>query len=198
MRVEKPFSQSCENNRGPILSELVRVFARSRKVLEIGSGTGQHAVFMAPRLPHLSWQTSDLADNHPGINRWIDEYPSSNLLRPLTLDVCRQPPPGLEADAVFSANTCHILSWQNVENLFRVIDRLLSESGTLVIYGPFNYHGRYTSPSNEKFDAWLKQQAPHQGIRDFEKVNALAVAADFRLVEDNPMPSQNRLLVWQR
>ncbi len=194
----KPFSQACENNKAPILAELRRVFARRRQLLEVGSGSGQHAVYMAPRLPHLIWQTADLPENHPGINAWIDAYPAPNLRRPLALDVAKQPWPSLSVDAIFSANTCHILSWPNVKNLFAGIGRWLQPGGVLAIYGPFNYAGKFTSPSNEKFDAWLKRQQPHQGIRDVEKVQALAEGQGLWLVEDNPMPANNRLLVWRR
>ncbi len=194
----KPFSQACENNKAPILAELRRVFARSRQLLEIGSGSGQHAVYMAPKLPHLIWQTADLPENHSGINAWIDDFPAANLRRPLSLDVAQKPLPTLSVDAIFTANTCHILSWQNVQNLFAGIGQWLQPGGVLAIYGPFNYAGKFTAPSNEQFDAWLKRQQPHQGIRDVEKVQILAAEQGLRLVEDNPMPANNRLLVWQR
>ncbi len=196
----KPFSQACENNRGPILAVLQRVLAERRRVLEVGSGTGQHAVYFAPRLPHLVWQTADLEVNHPGINAWIDDCPAANLCRPLALNADQRPwsMNGYQPDALFTANTCHIMSWSSVEHLFAELGTLLEQDAVLAIYGPFNYQGNYTSESNARFDQWLKQMAPHQGIRDFEAVDRLAQQIGFMLVEDNPMPANNRLLVWHK
>ncbi|WP_461516295.1 DUF938 domain-containing protein [Porticoccus sp.] len=196
----KPFSQACENNREPILTVLQRVFADRRRVLEVGSGTGQHAVYFAPRMPHLVWQTADLPDNHPGINSWIDDCPANNLYRPLALNADQRPwsMNGYQPDALFTANTCHIMSWSSVEHLFAELGTLLEQDAVLAIYGPFNYQGNYTSESNARFDQWLKQMAPHQGIRDFEAVDRLAQQIGFMLVEDNPMPANNRLLVWHK
>lgn len=195
--VEKPFSQACENNKAPILGVLQRVFAPCRNILEIGSGTGQHAVWFAPRLPHLHWQTSDLAENHPGINAWIDEQSASNLARPIVLNVASGAWP-VAMDGVFSANTCHIMSWENVEKMFDGLGRHLARDGIVAIYGPFNYRGEFTSASNAQFDLWLKQRAPHQGIRDIAAIQRLAGRAGLELLEDNPMPANNRLLVWRK
>ncbi|WP_461482260.1 DUF938 domain-containing protein [Porticoccus sp.] len=200
MPVDKPFSQACENNCQPILAILQRVFADRRKVLEVGSGTGQHAVYFAPRLPQLVWQTADLEINHPGINAWIDQYPVDNLRRPLALNADRRPwgMGGYKPDALFTANTCHIMAWPSVQNLFAEVGVLLAPGAVLAIYGPFNYGGEFTSDSNARFDQWLKQIAPHQGIRDFEAVDRLAQQAGFTLSEDNAMPANNRLLVWKK
>lgn len=194
----KPFSQACENNKRPILTILQRVFADRQRVLEIGSGTGQHAVFFAEHLPHLVWQTSDLEDNHAGINAWLDEAALDNLRAPLEIDADRQPWPIDPVDAIFSANTLHIMSWQQVQRLFRGIAASTLPRAKVAIYGPFNYGGRFTSDSNRNFDAWLKEQAAHRGIRDFEAVSALADDQGFQLLEDNPMPANNRLLVWEK
>lgn len=200
MYPEKPFSQACENNRQPILDILQRALADRQQVLELGSGTGQHAVYFAPRLPHLTWQTTDLAVNHEGINAWIDEFPADNLRRPLLVNANQRPwqLDDYQPDALYTANTCHIMAWSSVENLFAELEILMPEDATLAIYGPFNYGGRFTSDSNARFDQWLKQQAPHQGIRDFEAVNRLAETAGFRLAEDNAMPANNRLLIWKK
>ena len=185
----KPFSEACERNRAPILAILKRVFKDRKKVLEIGSGTGQHAAYFAPELPHLVWQASDVAAHLPGIREWVS-YPA-----PIELDVDK-PWPKVDADAVYSANTCHILSWPQVERLFAGIGRLRPE--VFALYGPFNYHGRHTSESNARFDAMLRGRDPLSGIRDFEKINALAEAAGLTLQEDNAMPANNRLLVFQK
>lgn len=194
----KPFSQACLNNRDPILEILKRVFAHCRRVLEVGSGTGQHAVYFAEHLPHLCWQTSDLCENHEGINQWLAEFPRDNLLPPLELDVTCQPWPLAGVDGIFSANTAHIMPWEAVEKMFAAIPAVLQPGGVLALYGPFNYGGAYTSDSNRCFDQWLKTQAPYRAIRDFEKVDALARRAGLHLLEDNAMPANNRLLVWQR
>lgn len=195
--VEKPFSHACENNKAPILAVLQRVFAPCRNILEIGSGTGQHAVWFAPRLAHLHWQTSDLAEHHPGINAWIDEQPASNLARPIALNVVSSSWP-VVMDGVFSANTCHIMPWPTVVKMFDGLGRHLPRDGMVAIYGPFNYRGEFTSASNAQFDQWLRQRAPHQGIRDIAAIQRLAQLAGLEPLEDNPMPANNRLLVWRK
>ncbi len=195
---EKPFSQACENNQQAIFAILESVFSQAQQVLEIGSGTGQHASYFAPRLPQLIWQTSDQAEYHPGINAWIDESGGENLRRPLLLNVDMPQWPVAKVDAVFTANTCHIMGWASVVNMFHQLADVISVGGTLAIYGPFNYDGQFTSPSNANFDQWLKQRGAQQGIRDFEAVNTLANEAGMRLLEDKAMPANNRLLVWRK
>lgn len=194
--MEKPIAPSCEKNREPILEVLREHFADRRHVLEIGSGTGQHAIFFAEHLPHLRWQTSDRAENLPGITAWLQEAALPNTVLPLELDVTAAWPERRH-DAVFSANTLHIMPWSAVECLFARLPDVLVANARLVIYGPFNYGGQFSSDSNAAFDRWLKEKAPHQGIRDFEKVHALAQAAGLELLEDRAMPSNNRCLVWQ-
>jgi hypothetical protein len=194
----KPFSQACENNKAPILAVLERVFADTCQVLEIGSGTGQHAAHFAPRLPHLNWQTSDLAANHPGINAWIDDSPATNLARPLALDVMEDCWPAGPYDGFYSANTCHIMPWQGVVALFAGLDRCASGSAVLALYGPFKYGGAFTTPSNAAFDRHLREFAPHQGIRDIEAVVEVAASHGFALAEDNPLPANNQLVVFLR
>ncbi|MDB5763128.1 MAG: hypothetical protein JWQ21_2123 [Herminiimonas sp.] len=194
----RQFSAACERNREPILAVLQTVFADRRRVLEIGSGTGQHAVFFAARMPHLVWQTSDLPGNHPGIIAWQQEAQLSNVLPPLALDTGSSDWPQGTFDAVFSANTCHIMAWQEVRAMFAGIGRILQAGGVLCIYGPFNYNGAFTSVSNAQFDASLRAQAAHMGIRDFELMNRLAGDQGFVLEADNSMPANNRLLVWRR
>lgn len=195
--MNKPFSQACANNRQPILEVLRAAFGGVRRVLEIGSGTGQHAVYCAEHMPWLHWQTSDLPVHHPGINAWIDEYPGSNVARPVALDVSQTPWPveTQGVDAVFTANTCHIMPWSAVELLFW---HLPESCCRLAIYGPMKYRGDFTSDSNRQFDQWLKSCAAHQGIRDFEALDALAGAQGFRLLRDHDMPANNQLLLWAR
>lgn len=192
----KRTSDACERNREPILEVLRRVFADRRAVLEIGSGTGQHAVYFAPGLPHLSWQPSDVAENLPSIRAWREEAPAPRPLEPLELDVDR-PFPAVKVDAVFTANTLHIVSWPQVERMFAGIGGLLPAGGILAIYGAFKYGGRHTAPSNVEFDAWLRGRDPKSGQRDIEAVTALAKQHALVLEEDNAMPANNRLLVFR-
>jgi cyclopropane fatty-acyl-phospholipid synthase-like methyltransferase len=197
MHQAKPYSDACERNRGPILEVLRDHFADRRHVLEIGSGTGQHAVHFAAALPQLIWQTSDLEPGLPGIRLWLEESGLSNLPQPIALDVTGPWPP-VRFDAVFTANTLHIMSWPEVRALFAALPAVLTPDAVLAVYGPFNYDGRFSSDSNASFDAWLKQRSAQSGIRDFGAVDALARSIGFALVEDRAMPANNRTLVWQR
>ena len=195
---EKPFAESCEQNRAPILAVLREVFADHRHVLEIGSGTGQHAVYFAPELPHLVWQTADVPQHHAGIRLWLAEAALPNVLPPLALDVNQTEWRCGRYDAVFSANTLHIMGWPEVEKFFAGVGEVLETGGVLAVYGPFNYNGAFTSESNARFDAWLKARDPASGVRDFEAVDALARAQGLVLQQDIDMPSNNRTLVWRK
>jgi len=194
----KPFAESCEQNKRPILAVLREEFADTREVLEIGSGTGQHAVFFARELPHLQWQTSDRIENHPGILAWMADAGGDNLHLPLALDVARDPWPRHRYDGVFSANTVHIMGWEEVERMFEGIGRVLAPGGRFCLYGPFNRDGRFTSESNARFDAWLKQRDPKSGVRDRDELDELARRQGLRRVADHAMPANNRILVWRR
>jgi cyclopropane fatty-acyl-phospholipid synthase-like methyltransferase len=195
---DKPFAPACERNRDPILSVLRTHFADRTHVLEIGSGTGQHAVHFAAALPHLVWQTSDVPENLPGIRMWLDDANLPNTPAPIELDVGGDAWPTDRYDALFSANTLHIMSWAEVERFFANIANIATPDAKLAIYGPFNQDGRFTSASNAAFDESLKSRAPHMGIRDREAVDALARKAGFAFVDDVAMPANNRTLVWQR
>jgi cyclopropane fatty-acyl-phospholipid synthase-like methyltransferase len=194
----KPYAESCDQNREPILSVIRPLFDDRQRVLEIGSGTGQHAVYFAAALPHLTWYTSDCAEYHDGIRLWLEEAALPNVRDPLPLDVARSEWPALEVDAVFSANTAHIMHWPEVQAMFAGVGRLLQAGGLFVLYGPFNYQGRFTSDSNARFDGWLKGRDPGMGVRDFEALERLAVAAGMALQDDFPMPANNRILCWRR
>jgi cyclopropane fatty-acyl-phospholipid synthase-like methyltransferase len=196
--IERPFSPACERNREPILAVLRDFFADRRQVLEVGSGTGQHAGHFAAALQQLVWQTSDRAENLPDIRAWLDEAALLNTPAPITLDVASGPWPSGPFDAVFSANTMHIMGWPEVEAFFAALPGVTTTDAKLAIYGPFNIDGRFTSDSNAAFDASLKARAPHMGIRDAAAVDALANAAGFVLHEDIAMPANNRLRLWQR
>ena len=196
-RVSKPYAESCDQNKAPILQVLSRLFADTRRVLEIGSGTGQHAIHFAAAMPHLVWQTSDRPENHPGILAWLQEAGLSNTRDPIELDV-RDPWPQQTYDGIFSANSVHIMSWDAVEACFEGVGSVLAEGGRFVLYGPFNYDGEYTSESNRQFDVWLKQRDPLSGIRDFSDLNRLADNQGLVFEEDIQMPVNNRMLVWRR
>ena len=195
--MDKPHAPSCERNREPILEVLRGHLADRRRVLEIGSGTGQHAVHFAAALTWLEWQCSDRAENLPGIRAWLDEAALPNTPPPLELDVGAPWPRG-PFDAAFSANTLHIVAWHEVEALFAQLPAVVTDDARLAIYGPFNYGGRYTSDSNASFDQWLKERGAHMAIRDAEAVHALAASAGFHPVADIAMPANNRCLVWRR
>lgn len=194
----KPFAESCEENKRPILDVLRIEFAGVKRVLEIGSGTGQHAVYFAEHLPHLVWQTSDVIDYHAGIQAWLGEARLPNVRAPLTLDVRRDAWPAERFNGVFSANTTHIMGWPEVEAMFAGIGLTLEAGGRFCLYGPFNYGGKFTTESNARFDQWLKARDPGSGVRDFEDLDRLARAAGLRLYRDYAMPANNRTLVWVR
>ena len=193
-----PFSQAAENNKEPIARVLAEAFKDARHVLEIGSGTGQHAVHFGRALPHLIWQPSDLSANLDGIRARLAREAPANVRPPVALDVGLLPWPVESVDGVFSANAVHIMGWPRVEDLFFGVGDVLEPGGWLCLYGPFRYKGAFTTPSNAEFDAWLKRQDPESGIRDFEAVDALAAAQGLSLVADHAMPANNQLLVWRR
>ena len=194
----KPFSESCEQNKQPILAVLKRYLLNVETLLEIGSGTGQHAVFFAEQFPSLTWMASDQLNYHDGIQQWLKESELSNLRGPLLLDVNQKNWPQEQMDAIFSANTVHIMSWPSVENLFTGIGQTLKEKGIFCLYGPFNYKGQFSSESNARFDLWLKQRDPMSGVRDFEALQLIANKAGLEFVEDIEMPANNRVLVWRK
>jgi len=194
----KPYSESCERNQRPILKVLQETLTNQQHVLEIASGTGQHAVYFGRALPHLSWQTSELTQNHEGILAWLNEIKLPNVLPPITINVNDTKWPVGIVDTVFNANTVHIITWPEVERLFAGIARVLNPSGILCLYGPFKYKGEFTSESNARFDALLKSRNRNSGIRDFETINRLAETHDLLLLKDVAMPNYNQTLVWQR
>lgn len=194
----KPYSAACDNNRQPILEVINILFADCREVLEIGSGTGQHAVHFAQNLPHLVWHSSDLQENHAGIRLWLDEAMLPNTPPPLLLDVNQAHWPELNVEAVFCANTIHIIDWDSVRVMIANVGRLLPDEGILALYGPFNYGNAYTSESNARFDIWLRQRDSDSGIRNFEDVDDLANSANLYLQHDYAMPANNRLICWRK
>lgn len=199
----KPFSESCEQNKDVILNVIQPLLAESRCLLEIGSGTGQHAVYLGNAMPHLQWHTSDRSESLQGIQMWLDDavlnnVDITNVHPPFVLDVMQTNWPGIEFDAVFMANTLHIMSLSEVEILFERAALLLQKDGLFLVYGPFNYNGQYTSASNKQFDGWLKSRNPDSGIKDFTVINDLAQKSGLKLQADYEMPANNRILFWQK
>ena len=194
----KPFAESSEQNKIPILAVLKQFCGEVETVLEIGSGTGQHAVFFAEQFPHLTWLASDQLEYHAGIQMWLKDSGLTNIQGPLLLDVNQSDWSVKQMDAVFSANTVHIMGWPSVERMFNGIGKILKEGGVFCLYGPFNYNGKFSSESNARFDLWLKQRDPVSGVRDFEALQILADKAGLVFIDDVEMPANNRVLVWKK
>jgi SAM-dependent methyltransferase len=195
--VEKPYAPSCDENKAPLLAVLQPLFKDARRLLEIGSGTGQHGVHFAAAMPHLIWQTSEVSANLWGIEAWLAEAAFPNLPPPLALDVLGAWPSG-PFDAVFSANTAHIMPLSAVAALFRGVGQVLAPGGRFALYGPFNEDGHFTSDSNRRFDLWLKSQDPLMGVRDLDALCGFAAESGLRLADKIAMPVNNQTLVWER
>ena len=193
---EKPFAESAERNGGPILDVLRDEFSDRSKVLEIGSGTGQHAARFAAELTGLQWQTSDVDENHAGINAWVDDSGLDNLLPPLSLNVLDANLPAASYDAVFSANTAHIMSIEAVEKMFALVGKVLPGDGAFCLYGPFRQDGVFNTPSNAAFDASLRARDAAMGIRDIETLDELGEASRLFRVRLYAMPANNHIAVW--
>jgi len=197
-----PFAESCEQNKEPILAVIKQWFTREdATVLEIGSGTGQHANYFPKFLNNINWQPSDTPENIAGIEAWRQHTRLPNVSPAITLDVTHTQWPINSADYIFSANTVHIMSWPMVQNMFAGIRSILKPNGIFCLYGPFNYNGQFSSRSNAQFDQWLKSRDPLSGVRDFEALCSLGNIPSsnpvLELVEDHEMPTNNRILVFK-
>jgi SAM-dependent methyltransferase len=193
-----PFSEACERNKAPILDVLRTAFAGRTHVLEIGSGTGQHAVHFAAHLTHLTWHPTEQLAYLADLDARVKLEGSRNLRPPTLLDVNQSVWPLRTADAIFTANTLHIMSWVEVRLMYRGLDAVLSPGGILCVYGPFRYDGRYTSSSNQDFDRMLQERDPKSGLRDITDLTALAALYGLRLRADHDLPANNRLLEFIR
>lgn len=194
----KPYSSACDRNRDPILSVLKNWFLLPGSVLEIGAGTGQHAVYFAAHLPHLTWIPTDREENVAGIEMWVNEAGLANVRQPVQLDVMDPHWPVISVQYVFSANTAHIMSWTEVEAMFEGIGKVLIPKGVFCYYGPVNRDGEYTSESNRQFDEGLRARDPMMGIRDDQALINLGRRNGLEFVADHSMPAKNRMLVWRR
>ena len=196
--MEYSVSDAADRNKAPILQIIAAEFAHTRRVLEIGSGTGQHALHFAAHLPHVSWQPSDTGEYLRALSERLRNEGGTNLREVIELDVRMNPWPVDSVDGIFSANTLHIMSWSSVHDFFRGVGDVLGKPGVLCIYGPFRYGERYTSQSNVKFDEFLRHRDPDSGIRDAQALDRLAQQHGLQLAADHAMPANNQLLVWKR
>lgn len=194
----KPFAPATERNRDAILQVLRAEFANRHSILEIGSGTGQHAVYFAAELGHLTWQTSDVAENHAGILAWLHEACLENVREPLLLDVTKDSAPVGRYDGIFSANTAHIMSWGAVEQMFSLAASALCDDGVLALYGPFRQSGEFNTSSNAEFHRSLRQTDPAMGIRHLEDLDRLATKGGMRRLRLYAMPANNHIAIWQK
>ncbi len=193
----KQYSAACDQNKDPILKVIKPLLLNAKSVLEVGSGTGQHCVYFAKELPHLTWQASDQSKYLPSVSAWIDDAKLANTPKALKLNVDLDWPED-KYQAIYSANTVHIMSWEMVLNFFKGVGQVLDKGGVFILYGPFNYQGQYTSQSNANFDLLLKDNNPLSAIRDFEALNQLAQKVGLSLVNDFAMPANNRILCWEK
>lgn len=197
--MEKPYSAACERNQEPILEILQQVILPSdRRLLEVGTGTGQHAVYFAPHFPQLEWHPTDLSENLPGMKLWFQEARVPSIQKPVRLDVGKDDFPKLKFDVVFTANTFHIMHWKECKSFMKLLGNRLREGSRFIVYGPFKYDGKYTSESNSEFDNSLKERDPLMGIRSFEDIHNSMIKNGFELLDDFEMPANNRMLVFQR
>jgi hypothetical protein len=192
-----PYSESCERNKAPILEVLQQLLPCSGKVLEIGSGTGQHIVYFAPHFPLLQWQPSDRDECLQGLTARVGQACSPNILPPIKLDVLEHWPDEV-FDAAYSANTAHIMGWDAVCATFTRLGIHLAPGSLYCLYGPFNQDGRYTADSNRKFDRHLRSQDPQMGLRDIEALELLADRSQMVLQQQFPMPANNQILVFRK
>lgn len=190
-----PYSEACERNKEPILNALLQVLPKRGSVLEIGSCTGQHVVYFSPSFPDVCWQPSDQAEYLEGLSARIRQQSSANIAAPVELNVFNHWP-RQSFDAVYSANTAHIMSWDAVCAMFSGVGDVLVTGGTFCLYGPFNLEGRFTSASNEAFDSSLRMRDPEMGIRDLESLELLANSNQMSLGRQFELPANNRMLVF--
>lgn len=195
--MEKPFSPSCERNKEPIFAVLKELFNDKKlNILEIGSGTGQHAAYFSPRFPNVKWTCSDKNENLNGINSWTSKI--ENILPTTRFEIGKDGFPEGLYDVVYTANTFHIMDFEKVKLLIKMLGTNLKNSSMFIVYGPFNYNGNFTSNSNESFDLWLKERDPVSGIRSFEEITDLLNIENFKLIKDYEMPANNRILFFKK
>ena len=192
---------SYERNREPILAALEEILGQARpsELLELGSGTGQHAAYLAPRLPWLGqWRPTELEERLPSVRAWREASGADNLEEPVALDVGWRRWPVERADVILTINTLHIVPWEGVLAMIEGVGRTLRAPGWFVAYGPFRFGDRPLETSNERFEAWLQQTDPRRGLRRFERVDEACRAHGLQFGGDLPMPANNHVLWWIR
>ena len=195
--MDKPYSPAADRNKDFILEVLKQYITTEGRLIEIGSGSGQHAVHMAKSLPDVQWVTTDQPEYHEGINAWVEEAKLSNLHGPKKLTIGTDDFPDKKPfNFAYSANTLHIMSWKECKTLFKLLGKRLREGGLVFFYGPFNYDGKFTSDSNRDFDQMLKSRDSKSGIRNYEDVLAAMNKAGFKILSDVEMPANNRTLIF--
>ena len=196
---ERPYSPACETNKDPILNVLKDVITQEdRRLLEIGSGTGQHAVYFAPHFPQVEWYPTDVSVSLKGMSLWFHEHQIRNIQKPSRLEVGKDELPKLKFDLIFTANTFHVMHWKECKSLIKMFGGRLREGSRVLIYGPFKYDGQFTSVAHEELDQELKAKDPSSGIRAFEDVNNAMIKNGFELMLDVDMPENNQMLVYNR
>lgn len=194
----KKYSAAADRNKDVILSELKKHITNGN-LLEIGSGSGQHALYFAKNLPEITWQPGDLKLNHESINSYADECTNKNILPAIELDLSKPPKLEEKYDFIYSANTLHIIPEELVNSFFTFANAHLTKTGTLFVYGPFKYDGNYTSESNRDFDSWLKEEiSPHSGIREINSLKKITSTLNLKIEQDINMPANNQLLILKR
>lgn len=197
--MEVPFSPASDRNKEPILKVLQDyLMMNTGRLLEIGSGTGQHGVYMAPFFPRIKWTMSERTVNFTHLKKVTAEARIPNLTPPLKIEIGVDDVAKFTFDVFYTANTFHIMHWKECKTLIKLAGHRLPENGKFIIYGPFNYDQKFTSPSNEAFDQTLRAHDPQSGLRNFEDVNRAMIKNGFELIKDHEMPANNRTLVYKR
>lgn len=193
-----PFAPAAERNRAPIQSVLEKYLPVRARVLEIGAGTGQHAVAFSRAMPLVSWLATDRSDALPDLQARLRTEGPPGMPDAMVLDIPTGPWPEGRFDAAFTANTCHIMPWENVCAMVAGVARVLTSNGLFLVYGPFMSNGRHTSEGNERFDLALRSQDPTQGLRSLESLES--EAGRHQLVQERviPMPANNMTIVFRR
>lgn len=193
------FSEACERNKEPILKVLEQFIHKDdRRVLEIGAGTGQHAMYFAPKFPFLEWYPTELKENILKLKSNLSKVKISNIQSPVICDVSKDDFPKVKFDIVFTANTFHIMQWKQGKSFIKLLGNRLRKGSRAIFYGPFKFNGEFTTPSNEKFDIDLKVSDPLRGIRSFEDINKAMLKSGFELLELIEMPANNHMIIYQR
>ncbi|MGV6852684.1 MAG: DUF938 domain-containing protein [bacterium] len=197
--MNKPFAESCEKNKHVILDVLRQQIPDQKlNLLEFSAGTGQHAVFLAPHFPKLTWYPTELDEQIPGLLMWLEEYPYPTIQPPIRYQLGLDRWPDVQADIVYTANTLHIMRWEHVCLFIQHMGENLRKKARFIVYGPFNFDGQFTSESNRKFDQWLKSIESHRGIRDFEAIQTEMNKAKIQHLQTIAMPANNFILIFEK